>query len=142
MVGVNMAFHGAIGECLVGAMLEPCLLKPCFHVAGMSEFGADAGQPQIDAPEHGNWLRSRDGDPLDEGPSGPPGLVHQDWSTRDYFLLTLILSFLQSLTCTAKQVNEGHTSRTPGSKEKIPWTTGDTTTTTNNNNNNHDIYFI
>ena len=34
MVGVNMAFHGAICECFAGAMLEPCLLKPCFHVAG------------------------------------------------------------------------------------------------------------
>ena len=34
MVGVNMAFHGAIRESFVGAMLEPCLLEPCFHVAG------------------------------------------------------------------------------------------------------------
>ena len=29
MVGVNMAFHGAICECFAGAVLEPCLLKPC-----------------------------------------------------------------------------------------------------------------
>ena len=34
MVGVNMAFHDAICECFEGTMLEPCLLKPCFHVAG------------------------------------------------------------------------------------------------------------
>ena len=34
MVGVNMAFHDAICECFEGAMLEPCLLKPWFHVAG------------------------------------------------------------------------------------------------------------
>ena len=34
MVGVNMAFHDAICECFEGTMLEPCLLKPCVHVAG------------------------------------------------------------------------------------------------------------
>ena len=34
LVGVNMAFHGAICELFEGATLEPCLLKPCFHVAG------------------------------------------------------------------------------------------------------------
>ena len=34
MVGVNMAFHDAICECFEGTMLEPRLLKPCFHVAG------------------------------------------------------------------------------------------------------------
>ena len=34
MVGVNMAFHDAVCERFEGAMLEPCLLKPCFHVAG------------------------------------------------------------------------------------------------------------
>ena len=36
MVGVNMAVHDAICECFEGAMLEPCLLKPCFHVAAYS----------------------------------------------------------------------------------------------------------
>ena len=36
MVGVNMAFRDAICECSEGTMLEPCLLKPCFHVAGES----------------------------------------------------------------------------------------------------------
>ena len=34
MLGVSMAFHDAICGCFEGAMLEPCLLKPCFHVAG------------------------------------------------------------------------------------------------------------
>ena len=34
VVGANMAFHDAICEWFEGAMLEPCLLKPCFHVAG------------------------------------------------------------------------------------------------------------
>ena len=33
MVGVDMV-HDAICECFEGTMLEPCLLKPCFHVAG------------------------------------------------------------------------------------------------------------
>ena len=35
MVGVNMAFHDAMCECFEGTMLEPCLLKPCVHVAGI-----------------------------------------------------------------------------------------------------------
>ena len=34
MLGVNMVVHDAICECFEGNMLEPCLLKPCFHVAG------------------------------------------------------------------------------------------------------------
>ena len=34
MVGVHMAFHDAIFECFEGTMLEPCLLKAYFHVAG------------------------------------------------------------------------------------------------------------
>ena len=45
MVGVNMVLaefvkfkhglHKSCGiECLEGIMLEPCLLQPCFHVAG------------------------------------------------------------------------------------------------------------
>ena len=46
MVGVNMAFHDAICECFEGAMLEPCLLKPCFHVAGYVGRGHDTvGNP-------------------------------------------------------------------------------------------------
>ena len=39
MVGANMAFHDAICECFEGTMLEPCLLKPCFHVAGDNRTG-------------------------------------------------------------------------------------------------------
>ena len=35
MVGVNMAFHDATCEFFEGTKLEPCLLKPCFHVAGL-----------------------------------------------------------------------------------------------------------
>ena len=35
MVGVNMAFHDAICGCFEGTMLEPCLLKPCFHVSDL-----------------------------------------------------------------------------------------------------------
>ena len=46
MVGVNMVLaefskskHGLCKsfdiECLEGIMLEPCLLQPCFHVAGV-----------------------------------------------------------------------------------------------------------
>ena len=35
MVGVNVAFHDAICGCSEGAMREPCLPKPCFHVAGV-----------------------------------------------------------------------------------------------------------
>ena len=34
MVGVNMVVHDAICERFEGTMLEPCLFKPCFHVAG------------------------------------------------------------------------------------------------------------
>ena len=34
MVGVNNVAHDAICECFEGIMLEPCLLQPCFHVAG------------------------------------------------------------------------------------------------------------
>ena len=47
MVGVNVVLaeivkfkHGLYKscgiECLEGIMLEPCLLQPCFHVAGVS----------------------------------------------------------------------------------------------------------
>ena len=35
MVGVNMASQDAICECFEGTLLEPYLLKPCFHVAGL-----------------------------------------------------------------------------------------------------------
>ena len=34
MVGVSNVVHDAICECFEGIMLEPCLLQPCFHVAG------------------------------------------------------------------------------------------------------------
>ena len=39
MVGVNMAgvdnvAHDALCECFQGTMFKPCLLQPCFHVAG------------------------------------------------------------------------------------------------------------
>ena len=34
MVGANKAVHDAICVCSEGIMLEPCLLQPCFHVAG------------------------------------------------------------------------------------------------------------
>ena len=34
MVGVNLVVHDASCECFEGTMLEPCLLKLCFHVAG------------------------------------------------------------------------------------------------------------
>ena len=34
IVGVNMVLHDSICECFEGAMLDTCLLKPCFHVAG------------------------------------------------------------------------------------------------------------
>ena len=40
MVGVNMAFHDAACECFEGTMLEPCLLQPCFHVAGTLWFSS------------------------------------------------------------------------------------------------------
>ena len=46
MVGVSMAFHAAICECFEGTMLEPCLLKPCFHVAGLQGAGRRAGAPR------------------------------------------------------------------------------------------------
>ena len=47
MVGINMVLaesvrfkHGLYEscgvECVEGIMLEPCLLQPCFHVAGLS----------------------------------------------------------------------------------------------------------
>ena len=36
MVGVNMAIHDAICECFEGTVLEPCLLRPCVHVASNS----------------------------------------------------------------------------------------------------------
>ena len=42
-----MAFHDAICKCFEGTMLEPCLLKPCFHVAGLRE------QRLEERPEHG-----------------------------------------------------------------------------------------
>ena len=35
MVGVSNVVHDAICECSEGIMLEPCLLQPCFHVAGV-----------------------------------------------------------------------------------------------------------
>ena len=34
MVGVNNVVQDAICECFEGIMIEPCLLQPCFHVAG------------------------------------------------------------------------------------------------------------
>ena len=37
MVGVNMVVHDASRECFKGTMLEPCLLKPCFHAASTSQ---------------------------------------------------------------------------------------------------------
>ena len=52
MVGVSMAVHDAICECFVGAMLEPCLLKPCFHVAGYAT-GAGVGFGTIEVRRGG-----------------------------------------------------------------------------------------
>ena len=55
MVGVNMVLaesvklkHGLYKSCgrdwFEGIMLEPCLLQPCFHVAGMSVRNNDQDQ--------------------------------------------------------------------------------------------------
>ena len=35
MVGVSIVVHDAICECFEGIVLEPCLLQPCVHVAGL-----------------------------------------------------------------------------------------------------------
>ena len=41
-------------ECFEGIMLEPCLLQPCFHVAGQGQAGLD--------PDHGGLLLEQPGD--------------------------------------------------------------------------------
>ena len=58
MVGVNMVLaeyikfkHGLYKscgiECFEGIMLEPCLLQPCFHVAGLTASGrGPAARPE------------------------------------------------------------------------------------------------
>ena len=40
-------------ECFEGIMLEPCLLQPCFHVAGLRHLVRDVGphQPVVAAGE-------------------------------------------------------------------------------------------
>ena len=56
MVGVNMVLaefvkfkHGLYKscgiECFEGIMLEPCLLQPCFHVAGLRTRESDCTGP-------------------------------------------------------------------------------------------------
>ena len=65
MVGVNMALHDAICECFEGAMLEPCLLKPCFHVAGTSavteRISEPAAQQSTQAPQMATITASNHG---------------------------------------------------------------------------------
>ena len=45
-----MVVHDAICECFEGAMLEACLLKPCFHVAGGRRQRGAAGGLRRGAP--------------------------------------------------------------------------------------------
>ena len=50
MVGVNNVAHDAICECVEGIMLEPCLLQPCFHVAGPPSTAARNFRPCSERP--------------------------------------------------------------------------------------------